>query len=492
VEKDMFKSIFAKYITAVTVIVLINFCLMVSVITSIIANESSEQRMLDVQHMSSLAADVVGHGYHEDRYSDLAAFLSESDDIGYAIDRVTQDDAGISVFIAEMDGTLLLSSDGFGEIAQTLANDTAFWQNMMAQLNEDSSYSESISLPAFGYERQFVYAEFIQNETGENIGISFSCASGKSAEKLVSATTQAVVLACLWIMIAILIAVYFITERTVEPIKRMSVASKNYAKGKFDTRIEVIGRDEVAELSVAFNNMANELDMLEQKRNQFISDVSHELRSPMMSILGFVEGVRSGSVPKEKEGYYLDLTASEIKRLSRLVADLLDVSRLEMGEKKLNFAKCNLCETARLVLISLEKQINDKKLSIEFEAQKDSLFINADADALHRVIYNLTENAIKFSHEGAVVRIKLLEGKNKEHVFEVYNEGVGISAEDLPNVFDRFYKSDKSRGQDKRGVGLGLYFVKTIVTAHGGDVSVTSEEGKYCCFTVRFPKYSDK
>ncbi|MBO5754998.1 MAG: HAMP domain-containing histidine kinase, partial [Clostridia bacterium] len=273
----------------------------------------------------------------------------------------------------------------------------------------------------------------------------------------------------------------------VDRIRTMNDAAKEYAKGKLDVRIEVAGQDEIAELSKSFNCMAEELGQLEEKRNQFISDVSHELRSPMMSILGFVDGVRTGSVPPEKQSYYLDLAAGEIKRLSRLVADLLDMSRLEMGEKKMNFERVDVCDVARTVIVSLDRRIEEKNLDVSFDTDEDEMFVWADADALHRVIYNLCENAIKFSYQDAVFRVTI----RKEHdglALEVYNEGNGISAEDLPNIFDRFYKSDKSRGLDKKGVGLGLYLVKTIITAHDAVITADSEEGKYCRFTVRFPK----
>ena len=272
----------------------------------------------------------------------------------------------------------------------------------------------------------------------------------------------------------------------VDRVRTVNTAAKEYAEGKLDVRIDVTGQDEIAELSKSFNRMAEELGQLEEKRNQFISDVSHELRSPMMSILGFVDGVRTGSIPPERQGYYLELATGEIKRLSRLVADLLDMSRLEMGEKKMNFERVDICDVARTVIVSLDRRIEEKNLDVSFDTDEDEMFISADADALHRVVYNLCENAIKFSYQNAAFRVAIRK-EHDELVFEVYNEGNGISAEDLPNIFDRFYKSDKSRGLDKKGVGLGLYLAKTIITAHCGTISADSEEGKYCRFTVRFP-----
>ncbi len=488
----MFKSIFAKYITAVTVIVLISFCILASIVSSIIKNDSIDRKMVAVEHMADIGADIAGHGYISGTATDLKEHLENHPDAEYAINRVTHDDASVGLFILELDGELLLVSDAFEEKAKQIVSDEELWNEVSSELSDDGVYRKTRVIPGIGAEEQIVYAMNILDENGKTVGVSFAVSSNMSTARLVSTTAQAVILACLWIMLAMLIAMYILTERIVDPIKRMSVVTKNYAQGRFDARIDVIGHDEVAELSTAFNNMANELDLLEKKRNQFLSDVSHELRSPMMAILGFVDGIRSGAVPADKQAYYLDITVDEVKRLSRLVADLLDVSRLEMGDQKLNFVKSDLCDKAFFVLVSLEKRIEDKKLDVEFDSQADSLFVRADEDALHRVIYNLCENAIKFSHEGAKLKIRIYENKSKDVVLEVYNEGIGISAEDLPHVFDRFYKSDKSRGQDKKGVGLGLYFVKTIVTAHGGEISVESEEGKYCKFTLKLPRYHEK
>ena len=180
--------------------------------------------------------------------------------------------------------------------------------------------------------------------------------------------------------------------------------------------------------------------------------------------------------------HYLELVSNEVKRLSRMVNTLLDVSRLESGDKKYTFSDFDISEMARLILISFEKPIEEKKLEVEFIAE-DSIFVHADEDAIHRVIYNLCHNAIKFSKEGGLLRISLLKEKEGKVTVSVYNDGQGIASEDIPFVFDRFYKSDKSRGLDKTGVGLGLYISKTMIDAHGEQLRVRSEEGKNCEFS---------
>jgi len=487
----MFKSVFAKYITAATAIVLLTFFVLSSVITSIIEGENLSRRKDDLARVASRSADIVSYGYSLGDYAGLSEYLEENKDIEYAISSLTEDYVSVAFCVVDMNGTLLLSASGFETHIAELIEGEAFFDGVKDKLLQDGEYLRTQAIDSFGKEEQIVAAQLIENE-GESLGAMLCFTWDMGTESIVGATSRAIILACLWIMIAMLIAVYFLTERIVGPLKRMSVASEGYAKGKFDQRIEVSGRDEVAQLALAFNNMADELDMLEQKRNQFLSDVSHELRSPMMSILGFVEGIQSGAIPEEKEAYYLELTASEIKRLSRLVSDLLDVSRLEMGEKKLNFVRCNLPETVFTVMVSLEKRIEEKHLDVTYDEESASLPISADADALHRMLYNLIENAIKFSYDGAALKVSLYESRTKEAVFEIYNEGSGIAEADIPNIFDRFYKSDKSRSLDKKGVGLGLYFVKTILKAHGGSIRCESEEGKYCRFTVTIPLYKEK
>ena len=487
----MFKSIFAKYITAVTAIVLASFFILASVVSSIISNGNIDKKMADVEHAARLGADISVHGYDGGEYSGLHEYFVANPDVGYAVDRLLHDEFDVCLMIMSMEGELIFAGETFLPTAETIASDEQLWQDILATLAEKDFYKENRALTCFDGAKYSVCAQQIKHD-GMSVGVVIASSAHANSTRFAGTTLQAVILSCLWIMLAMLIAMYILTERIVDPIKRMSVASRNYAKGVFDTRIDVVGNDEVAELADAFNHMAGELDLLEKKRNQFISDVSHELRSPMMAILGFVDGLRSGAIPEEKKQYYMDITVDEIKRLSRLVADLLDVSRLEMGEKKLNFAKCDICDKTFFVMVSLEKRMEEKHLDVAYEAEADRLYVNADGDALHRVLYNLCENAIKFSTDGAKLRISIRETKAHEIVLEVFNEGIGIPAEDLPHVFDRFYKSDKSRGQDKKGVGLGLYFVKTILTAHKGNIEVDSEEGKYCRFTVTLPAYSEK
>jgi len=267
----------------------------------------------------------------------------------------------------------------------------------------------------------------------------------------------------------------------------MGNVTKRFAKGEFSSRVTVVGSDEIATLGVAFNQMADSLEQLETMRNSFISNVSHDLRTPMTTILGFIEGITSGAIPEEKHAYYLGVIAEEIRRLSRLVTELLDLSRLQSGTRKFNFTNFDICEMARLVLIANEQRIDEKRLEVAFEAEDDNLLVSGDRDAIHQVLYNLCDNAIKFSKEAGVLRISIASLPKHKVAVTVFNEGDGIPEADVPFVFDRFYKSDKSRSRDKTGAGLGLYISKTIVEAHGEGLTLESTEGVSCAFTFTLP-----
>ena len=307
---------------------------------------------------------------------------------------------------------------------------------------------------------------------------------------MVEQLSDTVMTAALLVLLASLIAAYFISERITGPLREMSNAVKRFASGKFDVRVRVRGKDEVADLAIAFNEMAVSLENLEQMRSSFVANVSHDLRTPMTTIAGFIDGIRDGVIPKEEQEHYLEVISGEVRRLSRLVSSLLDLSRIQAGERKFVMKPFDICEMARIILISFEKQIDEKHLDVAFECDEDRIAVSADHDAIYQVFYNICHNAVKFSNDGGTFRIRITNAKDKKVQVSVYNDGQGIPAEDVPFVFERFYKSDKSRGLDKSGIGLGLYISKTIISAHGERIWVTSELGHGCEFSFTLSRTS--
>jgi signal transduction histidine kinase len=325
-------------------------------------------------------------------------------------------------------------------------------------------------------DQYMVYARPVTTD-GEIIAYVMTLANTNRENNFVSVTRRVVINSSIGVMIAAVVAAYIITERIVHPLRKMTAAAKKFARGDFSTRVEVTKpNSEVAELAAAFNNMADSLQSLEKMRNSFLANISHDLRTPMTTISGFIDGINSGAIPPEKHEYYLGVISAEVHRLSRLVSQLLDVSRLESGERKFNHTNFDIAEVARIILISFEQKIEDKRLDVEFDAEEDGMYARADKDAIYQVLYNLCHNAIKFAKEEGKFKIRITKITDTKLKISVYDEGQSLSEEGKKMVFDRFYKTDESRGLDKTGVGLGLYISKTIIDAHGETIGVESDE----------------
>ena len=304
-------------------------------------------------------------------------------------------------------------------------------------------------------------------------------------DKMLERMMIAIVSTLIWITLASLVAIYGVSYYTMKPLREIGRAAKSFSRGKFNVRVKVRGNDELSELARSFNNMAIAIESKDEMQKNFLSNVSHDLKTPMTTIAGFVDGILDGAIPADKQEYYLNIIKNEVKRLSRLVTSLLDLTRLQSGERKFEFKQFNICELTRQTVLSFENQLEEKKLDVEFDVDDFDMIAYGDKDAINQVIYNLCHNAIKFSYEGAKYRVSL-KYENDKIRFTMFNEGVGIPKEDLPFVFDRFYKSDKSRGLDKSGTGLGLFISKTIIDAHAESITVKSELEKWCemSFTI--------
>ena len=289
------------------------------------------------------------------------------------------------------------------------------------------------------------------------------------------------------VLIAIVVATFF-TRRESKPLQDMAKAANAFGHGNLDARVRVdeSTSEEMQELALAFNNMATSLQKSEYQRQEFVANVSHELKTPMTTISGYIDGILDGTIPEHRHSYYLQIVSDETKRLSRLVRSMLDISQLQNQdipeEKKMHF---DLEEVMGQVLITFEKKITDKKLEVDVDMPEHPVYTIANKDYITQVVYNLLDNAVKFCPEGRTLGLRIREGGGKIYV-SISNEGETIPPEELPLVFDRFHKLDKSRSKNRDGWGLGLYIVKTIVCSHGENISVTSRDGK-TTFTFTMP-----
>ena len=269
-------------------------------------------------------------------------------------------------------------------------------------------------------------------------------------------------------LIIIIIFVAFMSYSMTKPLKQMSSAAKKFAVGDFSVRVNVTSDDEIGELATAFNYMADSLASSE-------------------AIAGFIDGMLDGTIPPERHDHYMKIVSTEVKRLSRLVTSMLNLSRIDRGELKVNRQKFDMFSLIITILASYEQKIIARKLHITGLEDFRSIIVDADPDLMYQVVYNLIENAVKFTDEGGTIHFGVEETRYDVSV-SITNTGPGIPPEDIRYVFDRFYKTDKSRSIDKKGMGLGLFIAKTIMRLHGGDIYVDSRVNEFTTFTIRLPK----
>lgn len=279
------------------------------------------------------------------------------------------------------------------------------------------------------------------------------------------------------------LVIYAFTAKLTKPLRQMSNATKAYAQGDFSKRVVVRGSDELAELCRSFNQMASALGILESSRRSFVANVSHELKTPMTTIGGFIDGMLDGTIPPEKHDEYLLIVSNEVKRLSRLVTSMLNLSKIEAGELELKPANFDITQLILSCMLTFEQEIEKKNINISgFETMAPTM-VYADPDMIYQVVYNLVDNAVKFTNVDGEIIVSAGENKNGKIFVSIANTGEGITSEEIGRIFERFYKVDKSRSYDVKGAGLGLYLCKTIVEMHEGRIYAESESGKYAKFT---------
>ncbi len=304
-------------------------------------------------------------------------------------------------------------------------------------------------------------------------------------------------LAAAAVVVVLSFAMAFVVVRKMSrPIKEMSDAARSYSRGDFTPRVHSAGNDEVGDLAEAFNVMADSLERSEQGRRDLIANVSHELKTPMTTISGFADGILDGTIPPEKEKEYLAVISSETKRLSRLVRGMLDMTQLQsVTPMELSNRSFDLLEVVCQSLLSLETKITSRGLDVETVLPEEPIYAVGDSDAITQVVHNLLDNAAKFAEPGTSLVLKLWREEGKAYV-SVANRGETIPKEELPLIFERFHKTDRSRSQDRDGVGLGLYIVKTILDSHGGNIFVTSRDGlttfTFCLKLAKPRQFSEK
>lgn len=487
----MFKSIYVKYIVTFMIIIVISLILLLAIIGTLVDDYSESSKNESV----TAAAGALGDGITTklQSYGTSGSFNNfcsyYESDIDSQVNAVkAMANFPVTVFIADSEGNILLARPDENCNYQ---NGAQIPRSLMNEINNGVELSVYNNLEGIFDTPHVVSATPIYQRNNYICGTVIVCCDTDSINDFSEVLIKTVAISSLWVMLAALIAIFFISERIISPLRGMSQAAKAFAKGEFSVRVPVVGSDEVAQLASAFNNMAQNLENLDDMRNNFMSSVSHDMRTPMTTISGFIDCILSGAIPPEKHEYYLKIIRDEVLRLSRLVASLLDISRIQAGDRKFVMAPFDICEMGRQIIISFEQKIDKKRLEVEFDCDDDNMIVTGDHDAIYQIFYNITDNAVKFVREEGLLRISIKREDGKKVKVSVYNEGDGIPYEDQPYIFERFYKSDRSRGKDKTGVGLGMFIAKTIIEAHKEVIALESEPGKYCEFYFTMPLTPD-
>ena len=373
--------------------------------------------------------------------------------------------------ICNTDGDLLLTTD------PTLANRVLTMpQEVIDGAMSGDAYTTRTTLGGIYEETHFVVGVPIESN-GALVGFVLAVTGARALTTMWRTFIGLFFMTAVTVLLLSFVVSAWVSMRQSRPIHEMAEATRRFADGNFDVRMHNYeGVTEISELTEAFNSMADSLQETERQRREFIANVSHELKTPMTTIAGYTDGILDGTIPPEQEKEYLRIISDEARRLSRLVRRMLEVSQLQSRDLTRTKAPFDVCESMRRVLISMEKKITDRGLDVDADIPDGSIMVLGDNDLITQVIYNLLENATKFARAGSALYLGVTTLNGKALV-SVRNEGDTIPAEEIPLLFERFHKSDKSRSEDKDGVGLGLYVVKTILEQHKEHIAVTSENG---------------
>jgi signal transduction histidine kinase len=273
-----------------------------------------------------------------------------------------------------------------------------------------------------------------------------------------------------------------------KPIRELANAARCYSAGDFSYKVpELNTNDELSLLITKFNAMATSLSQLDNSRRSFVANVSHEFKTPMTTIGGFINGILDGTIPPEKQEYYLKIVSSEINRLSKMVTTMLNISKIETGNVDMNIEQFDISQKLVTIFLGFEQLISEKNIEVSGFEDLVPTFIHGDSAMIDQAIYNLADNAVKFTNNGGKITVHTA-CDNKNIYFAITNTGKGIPEKDLEKVFQRFYKVDQSRSTDVKSTGLGLYLLKSIIDLHNGTITVESEVDKFTRFTVKIPK----
>ena len=463
------KSIFFKYFSICSAVILISFVCLGAVLLLVSSRYFIDEKKSMLEKNAKALAE-----YSQQQMIEYPAGwkrMVQNQIEEYAVS------CNADFILCEKDGLVLINSTNeYGKNPQSIDS------KYLKSFTNDGSYAYSDCGGAFSEIFHIVGISFKANGPQYYI-LAFSSKSDQ--DHYIWNIMEIFCISAVLVLVIVMFLVYYATVKLTEPMKEIAEVSKKIGSGDFSVTLPEYEIAEYQQLSNAFNEMAASLRNYDTMRNSFLANVSHELRTPMTSMGGFVDGILDGTIPKDKERYYLKLISSEVHRLARLVKSMLNLAKIEAGELELSYSSFSILEPIVDTLVTFESRIDEKHIDI-IGLDVDRVMLYADNDLIHQVVYNLIENAIKFVNDHGYIEFNF-KPVGEMTVISIKNSGEGLSENELALVFDRFYKTDKSRGLDKQGVGLGLNIVRSIIKLHGGKIMVRSVEGEYTEFVFTLP-----
>ena len=462
-------SIYIRHFLATTLIVLVSFTILGGLSTMWNYRRAMSDRRLA---MTSTLQETARYLTAQNLYDEM-----ELGDLNLSMWlAIISGVSGFDMLITDVDGIVSACSDGdFSNLGEIIPE-----SDLALALKDNTSVTLSTLGRFYPDFRQVAGMPLITVVNGEPYasGYLFISSDLASFRREWRQFSNIFALIALSVMVLAFVVSLITTKKEAEPLNEMAGAARRFARGDFATRVKDTGRhDEIGQLAQAFNAMADSLESSETLRQGFIANLSHELKTPMTVIDGFTEGILDGTIPQKDAERYLKVILSETRRLSRLVGSMLNMSRLQSSNVSATLrSSFDVSEVVRLALLSLEGKIYDRRLDVDAEIPEEPILARGDSDSFTQVVYNLIDNAIKFSAPGGVIKIELWKQGDRAFV-SVENSGETIPPDDIAHIFERFHKADKSRSADREGVGLGLYIVKTILDNFNEDIFVTSSAG---------------
>ncbi|MFI3177420.1 MAG: HAMP domain-containing sensor histidine kinase [Eubacteriales bacterium] len=470
----MKKTLYLKFILAYLIYGFFGF-LIVGTFVSNLTYEHLRREKADLLYEE---ATFMANTYASDLYSNQVSL-----DVAQQQFQVLDTFLSSTIWIMSPSGRLILNSDSPISVDEEVSV-----ANFDPTILTDSYYTIGNFFGSFSEDRLSVFAPITSNYAVQGY-VVIHCPMSQIIESRNELLEISYITFLLLFLLSLIILIFF-TEVVYRPLRKITYATEQYASGNFRYELQLESEDEIGYLAASLSYMASEVSKSEDNQKNLVANISHDFRSPLTSIKGYVEAMKDGTIPPELYDKYLTIVANETDRLTKLTNSLLTLNNLNTKGIVLEKTVFDVNEVIKNTAASFEGTCTTKMIAIELILTDDVMYIEADMGKIQQVLYNLLDNAIKFSHNDSMIRIETTE-KNSKLFVSIKDSGIGIPKDNVSQIWNRFYKTDLSRGKDKKGTGLGLSITKEIIASHNEHINVISTEGVGTEFIFTLPIYDD-